>query len=155
MVKWNKFPGNVIFCIGCSMFLRSSCKEILLFAFVYYLFYQKREKLAEVFRGMFSRFWACIFAMLVETELALRSHPYQQASKSDSVHVKGAAISKVGSRKSEMESRKTLLVSAFVFCSPLLFAACKSAGEQSASLQLVYSSYMIPIVYRYIVSLDR
>lgn len=64
-------------------------------------------------------------------------------------------ISKVGSRKSEMESRKTLLVSAFVFCSPLLFAACKSAGEQSASLQLVYSSYMIPIVYRYIVSLDR
>lgn len=131
MVKWNKLPGNVIFCIGCSMFLRSYCKEILLFAFVYYLFYQKREKLAEVFRGMFSRFWVCIFSMLVETELALRSHPYQQASKSDS----GAAISKVGSRKSEMESRKDPSRLGFRILQPTVICSvqvCRSAVCKSA-----------------------
>ena len=37
-----------------------------------WLIYQGREKLVEVFSGMYSRFYACISSLLIKTELTLR-----------------------------------------------------------------------------------
>ena len=69
MVRWHNFFVNVILWIVIVLYYIKKS-----FIGFFYLFYQGREKLVEVFRGMCSRFFACIFSLLnVKTQLVLRN----------------------------------------------------------------------------------
>ena len=70
MVRWHNFSVNVIRWIVIVLYYIK--KSFLLLFF--HLFYQGREKLVQVFRGMCSRLCACISSLLnVKTQLVLRN----------------------------------------------------------------------------------
>ena len=71
MVRWHNFFVNVILWIVIVLYY---IKKKSFFAFIFYLFHQGRKKLVEVFRGMCSRFCACISSLLnVKTQVVLRN----------------------------------------------------------------------------------
>ena len=71
MVRWHNFSVNVILWIVIVLYY---IKKKSFFAFIFYLFYQGHKKLVEVFKGMCSRFCACISSLLnVKTQLVLRN----------------------------------------------------------------------------------